>query len=179
MITVFTPTYNRAYCLGNLFNSLCSQTYTDFEWLIVDDGSTDNTKSLVEGFCCNSNINIRYVYQKNGGKHRAINRGVAEARGELFFIVDSDDTLPGDSLETISVYAQGINSNVGALEPGSTSFSLQIAVGPDDNRITSTVSVIAETFPRPSITYKSNYNVFSNYNFTVEPLAIENEINLI
>lgn len=109
MITVFTPTYNRAYCLGNLFNSLCYQTYTDFEWLIVDDGSTDNTKSLVEGFCCNSNINIRYVYQKNGGKHRAINRGVAEARGELFFIVDSDDTLPSDSLETISVYAQGIN----------------------------------------------------------------------
>lgn len=95
--------------MENLFNSLCSQTYTDFEWLIVDDGSTDNTKSLVEGFCCNSNINIRYVYQKNGGKHRAINRGVAEARGELFFIVDSDDTLPSDSLEIIRAYAQGIN----------------------------------------------------------------------
>lgn len=102
LITVFTPTYNRAYRLGALYESLCKQTFRDFEWLIVDDGSTDNTRELVEGWISENKIDIRYIAQPNGGKHRAINRGVGNAEGTLFFIVDSDDILPADSLEIIN-----------------------------------------------------------------------------
>lgn len=114
MITIFTPTYNRAHLLTRLYESLCLQTYKDFEWIIVDDGSTDQTQSLIKNFelrikidatCDNSDFKglggIRYIRQANGGKHRAINRGVQEARGELFFIVDSDDLLPEDALQTV------------------------------------------------------------------------------
>ena len=120
LITVFTPTYNRAHLLPRLYESLCRQTFTDFEWVIVDDGSVDNTKSLVNKFLVdktqhstlNTNFktqnsklktnSIRYFYQENGGKHRAINRGVKEAQGELFFIADSDDSLPPDALEQVA-----------------------------------------------------------------------------
>ena len=102
LITVFTPTYNRAYRLDALYISLCKQTFTDFEWLIIDDGSTDNTKELVDAWIREDKIKIRYIKQPNGGKHRAINRGVSVAKGVLFFIVDSDDILPIDSLEKIN-----------------------------------------------------------------------------
>ena len=112
MITVFTPTYNRAYLLENLYNSLCSQSHNDFEWLIVDDGSTDNTKDLVNKWIDENIINIRYYKQENGGKHRAINRGVSEARGELFFIVDSDDSLLKNSLEIIENMFAPIRTNL-------------------------------------------------------------------
>jgi glycosyltransferase involved in cell wall biosynthesis len=84
-----------------LYDSLCVQTFTDFEWLIVDDGSVDNTEEIVNGFIAENKIDIRYIKQQNGGKHRAINHGVREAKGELFFIVDSDDSIPRDSLETL------------------------------------------------------------------------------
>lgn len=101
MITVFTPTYNRAHLLKNLYESLCKQTYKDFEWLVVDDGSNDNTKEIVMSFIEEGKITIRYFQQENGGKHRAINRGAREANGELFFIVDSDDKLPFNSLSDV------------------------------------------------------------------------------
>ena len=104
LITVFTPTYNRAHLLPRLYESLCRQTFTNFEWVIVDDGSVDDTKSLVNKFLVDSVefLGIRYFLQENGGKHRAINRGVKEAQGELFFIADSDDSLPPDALEQVA-----------------------------------------------------------------------------
>lgn len=101
MLTVFTPTYNRGYIIDNLYKSLQRQTCKNFEWLVIDDGSTDDTSSLFaswqeeQGFC------VRYIRQENGGKHRAINRGAKEARGELFFIVDSDDYLADNAVERI------------------------------------------------------------------------------
>ena len=102
LITVFTPTYNRAHLLSRVYESLCEQTFKDFEWVIVDDGSVDDTRSLVDKLTIdNGQLTMRYFYQENGGKHRAINRGVKEAIGELFFIVDSDDYLPHDALETV------------------------------------------------------------------------------
>ena len=104
MITIFTPTYTRAHLLDKLYVSLCSQTQKDFEWLIVDDGSTDGTEPLVAQFIKEGKISIRYLKQENGGKHRAINRGVKVARGELFFIVDSDDVLTPDAVETVNHY---------------------------------------------------------------------------
>lgn len=102
MITIFTPTYNRAYTLKRLFQSLVSQTNQDFEWLVIDDGSTDNTESLINSFMLDDQIRIRYFKQVNGGKHRAINKGVKLAKGELFFIVDSDDYLDNNAVELIS-----------------------------------------------------------------------------
>lgn len=101
-VTVFTPTYNRAYILGDLYHSLQRQTCMDFEWLIVDDGSADDTKSLVASWQEEQNpFPIRYIYQENGGKCRAINRGLKEADGRLFFTVDSDDYLTDDAIKKV------------------------------------------------------------------------------
>ena len=101
-VTVFTPTYNRAYILGDLYHSLQRQTCMDFEWLIVDDGSADDTEALVASWQGEENLfPIRYVYQENGGKCRAINRGLKEADGRLFFTVDSDDYLTDDAIEKV------------------------------------------------------------------------------
>lgn len=111
LFTVFTPTYNRAHLLNRLYKSLCAQIYKDFEWIIVDDGSIDNTEEVVNGFIEERRIQIRYYKQKNGGKHRAINRGLKEASGELFLIIDSDDSIPSNSLEIISRYYQDIRNN--------------------------------------------------------------------
>ena len=101
-LTVFTPTYNRAYIIENLYRSLQRQTCHDFEWLVVDDGSSDNTKALFDTWQKEENpFPIRYFYKENGGKHRAINYAVPLAAGELFFIVDSDDYLTDDAAEII------------------------------------------------------------------------------
>lgn len=100
-ITVFTPTYNRGYLLDKLYKSLLKQTNTDFEWLIIDDGSNDNTSNIINKFIDDDKIRIRYFYQENGGKHRAINKGLDIAEGELFFIVDSDDTLIPTAIELV------------------------------------------------------------------------------
>ena len=112
MITIFTRTHNRAYRLPNLYKSLQAQTCKDFEWLVVDDGSTDNTSELFEKWQTEDNsFPIRYFKQPNGGKHRAINRGVKEAKGEYFFIVDSDDVLTNDAVEQITRLVPEANAN--------------------------------------------------------------------
>jgi glycosyltransferase involved in cell wall biosynthesis len=100
-ITVFTPTYNRAYRLKKLYQSLAEQTFKNFEWVIIDDGSIDETEDIVSSFQLENNIQIQYIKQENGGKHRAINKGLEFAKGALFFIVDSDDRLPFNALEII------------------------------------------------------------------------------
>lgn len=101
-LTVFTPTYNRAYILENLYRSLQRQTCTDFEWLVVDDGSTDETEKLFETWMAEENpFPIRYYKKENGGKCRAINDGLEKAEGKLFLNVDSDDYLTEDAVEKI------------------------------------------------------------------------------
>ena len=100
-IAIFTPAYNRAYIIGELYKSLCSQTCQDFVWIVVDDGSTDNTREVIEGFAAEGKIPITYVYQENGGKARAHNRGVDLCQNELFFCVDSDDTLTPDAVSSV------------------------------------------------------------------------------
>lgn len=101
MITVFTPTYNRAYIIKNLYASLIQQSYKNFEWIIINDGSTDNTEEIVASFIEEKKIDIHYIKQINGGKHQAINIGIQIAKGDLFFIVDSDDCLPYNALKQI------------------------------------------------------------------------------
>lgn len=106
LITVFTPTYNRAKLLPRLYRSLKEQTNKDFEWVIVDDGSTDDTKEVIENIIIQqeNDFPIRYFYKENGGKHTAINQGVKLALGEFFLILDSDDSLPVYSLEKIQTF---------------------------------------------------------------------------
>lgn len=110
MITIFTPTYNRAHLLRRLYNSLCEQTILklglnhSFEWVVVDDGSTDNTEELMRTIVSEQKIPVNYVKKSNGGKHTAINRGVKEAKGELFWILDSDDSLPTNAVELLLNY---------------------------------------------------------------------------
>lgn len=101
-VTVFTPTYNRKNTLPCLYESLRRQTNKDFEWLVVDDGSTDGTESLFTDWMKECDFPIHYVKQTNGGKHRAVNHGVNLANGKYFFIVDSDDYLCSDAIEWIT-----------------------------------------------------------------------------
>lgn len=97
--TVCTPTYNRAHTLNRVYESLLKQTFTDFEWIIIDDGSIDDTKKIVNRWIEDENINIRYIYQKNSGKHRALNKAIDLAQGELFLTFDSDDMCVENALE--------------------------------------------------------------------------------
>lgn len=111
-MTVFTPTYNRAYILNNLYQSLKKQTASGFEWLIVDDGSTDDTEKIVNSWLEEENpFEIIYVKKENGGKPSAINVGVNSARGEFFFIVDSDDYLSETAVEKMTKWSLEIQNN--------------------------------------------------------------------
>ena len=101
-LTVFTPTYNRAHTLRRLYNSLTCQSSFDFEWIVVDDGSTDDTEDLITELSKrNKKFPIIYCKQSNGGKHRAINRGVKMAHGDYFIILDSDDWFSDNAIEII------------------------------------------------------------------------------
>lgn len=101
-ITIFTPVYNRAHTLERLYKSLTRQSYKDFEWVVVDDGSTDKSIEMVCGFIQNSpSFKIRLVKNNHGGKHRAVNTGLRTAAGKLFLILDSDDWLTDDALATV------------------------------------------------------------------------------
>lgn len=100
-LTVFTPTYNRAHTLGRTYESLCRQTCDDFEWLIIDDGSTDNTRELVERWISDNKIPVRYIAKDNGGLHTGYNIAIANIHTELCVCIDADDYMPEDAVEII------------------------------------------------------------------------------
>lgn len=101
-VTIFTATYNRGYIINSAYESLVRQTNKDFEWLVVDDGSTDNTEELfLKWKNSNNGFPIRYIKIENGGKQRAANIAYEIAQGELFLNLDSDDYLPDDCIQTI------------------------------------------------------------------------------
>lgn len=102
LLTVFTPAYNRAYSLHLCYESLRRQTNKNFIWLVVDDGSTDNTKELVEQWRTKDNgFEIRYVYKENGGMHTAHNKAYELCDTELNTCIDSDDYMTDDAVEKI------------------------------------------------------------------------------
>lgn len=109
MITIMTPTYNRAYILHKAYRSLKNQTTFDFEWIIIDDGSSDNTEQIVNQWIreC-TDFDIIYKKQPNGGKHRAINRAVQMARYEWFLILDSDDELTENAVQLIHFWIDDV-----------------------------------------------------------------------
>lgn len=102
MLTIFTPTYNRAHFLKRVFDSLLLQNCHDFEWLIIDDGSSDETENVVQAFLSNSSFSVRYIKKENGGKHTAHNTAVKEARGEFILCLDSDDELVPEAVNIVN-----------------------------------------------------------------------------
>lgn len=118
MLTIFTPTYNRVELLQLLKASLDRQSDTDFEWIILDDGSTDDTSKVVNDWLQCDRYPIRYCKQKNSGKHIAFNKAVKMAKGDIFICVDSDDQLLPKAVEMIkSDFLKLSPSNVGVVSP--------------------------------------------------------------
>lgn len=180
-ITVFTPTYNRAYIIENLYRSLQRQSFTDFEWLVIDDGSTDQTKELFESWMEEKNpFFIRYYKQENGGKCRAINRALDLAEGELFFTVDSDDYLTDDALEKIVCWMNslpnkkycGVAGNLGisAFETSNKLFENQYFDGTALDRYRIVDGERAMVF-FTDVHRKHKYPEFENENFMTEAVA--------
>ena len=130
-ITVFTPTFNRGYIIENLYKSLQRQSYKNFQWIVIDDGSEDDTEKLFEKWMSENNLfDITYKKVKNGGKHRAINIATEIAEGELFFIVDSDDYLTDYALEKVIKWEATIkNKNEFAGVAGVKGYSINSRIG--------------------------------------------------
>lgn len=114
LITVFTPTYNRAYTLERVFDSLMKQSFShlDFEWIVINDGSTDNTDHLVAKFLKKADFEIIYLKQENRGKNYCHNRAVSIARGELFLILDSDDAITPECMDVFWKYWKNLNEQL-------------------------------------------------------------------
>lgn len=108
-ITVFTPTYNRAYCLHQLYESLVRQTSPDFIWMIIDDGSTDDTKAKVDAWIAENKVEIDYVFQQNQGMHGAHNTAYARIQTEFNTCIDSDDYMPDDAIAAIIENTRHLN----------------------------------------------------------------------
>lgn len=100
-LTVFTPTFNRAHTLPRTYQSLCRQTCGDFEWLVIDDGSTDGTRELVDRWIKDAQIPIRYIHKENGGLYTGYNTAYANIDTELCVCIDSDDFMPDNAVELI------------------------------------------------------------------------------
>lgn len=103
-LTIITPTYNRGNLLNKVYDSLLKQTNKNFIWLVIDDGSSDDTRNVIDKFINDSKINIQYIYKQNGGKHTALNVAFKNLNTELATILDSDDVLTNDAVETIDSY---------------------------------------------------------------------------
>ncbi|NEX94003.1 glycosyltransferase family A protein [Caulobacter sp. 17J65-9] len=113
LFTVFTPTFNRAATLHRVYESLRAQTLRDFEWVVVDDGSTDGTDALIAAWKAEADFPITYVWQENRGKHTAFNRGAALATGELFLPLDSDDACVPTALERFKHHWDQVKADPG------------------------------------------------------------------
>ena len=108
LFTLFTPTYNRAHTLHRVYDSLCTQTLRDFEWIVIDDGSTDGTAELVANWVKSADFPVRYFRQEHSGKHVAHNLAMREARGKFFLPLDSDDACAPRALERMAYHWNNI-----------------------------------------------------------------------
>ena len=112
LVTIFTPTYNRAHILHRCYESLCQQASFDFKWLIVDDGSSDGTEELVKQWIAQEDrFEIQYRYKENGGLHTAYNVAVAEADTELFTCLESDDVFTPEAMSIIERVWAGVRES--------------------------------------------------------------------
>lgn len=140
LFTIVTPTYNRAKLLRRLYESIDAQTFRDFEWLVIDDGSEDGTGELVQGLAAESEFPIRYEWQPHSGKHVALNTAARLARGRLSAEIDSDDWYKPSALETFL----GIWDSIPHQELDTFSGVCGLCVDPSG-------ALIGTPFPRDSI----------------------------
>jgi glycosyltransferase involved in cell wall biosynthesis len=150
--TIFTPTYNREGLLISLYESLKKQTFKDFEWLIVDDGSVDNTNETVQQFIKENILNISYYYKENGGKQRAYNYALDNAKGELFICLDSDDEYVSNALEIILEYWKKVEKNAKIVGMG------YLSTYPDG-------STIGSKFPSDEM-IETQFDIYNKYKVT-------------
>lgn len=115
MITILTPTFNRERLLKRLASSLIKQTDHDFEWLVIDDGSQDNTQLLVQEMATECPFLVQYIYKDNGGKHAALNVGFDKAARDWIFVVDSDDWLEENCIKKIKCLIEMVDESIGAI----------------------------------------------------------------
>lgn len=153
MITVFTPTYNRKEKLKRLYKSLLEQEYKDFEWVIVDDGSTDNTEEVVKEFIKEDLIRINYFKQENQGKSLAHNKGVELAKGDYFVGIDSDCFFTRDALAIVSKYAEKIKDRNDICGLGFLNYKMN------------TTEFIGTKFPQDEFE-ETYYNIYNKYKIT-------------
>lgn len=111
MISIVTPTYNRSSLLKRLYQSLKAQSCHDFEWIVIDDGSTDGTRSVINRFIFENILNITHLQQENSGKHVALNTAIKHCRGQWIFVVDSDDMLTPDAISVLYRHILQIKDN--------------------------------------------------------------------
>ena len=150
--TIFTPTYNRAYLLEELYDSLKNQTFKDFEWLIVDDGSVDETRKIIDTFINEKILNISYYYKDNGGKQRAYNYALDKAKGELFICLDSDDKYIPNGLEIILKYQRKNDKNDKIAGMG------YLSIYPNGD-------IIGKEFPKNEMV-ESQFDIYNKYKVT-------------
>ena len=180
LITVFTPAYNRKHCIHRCYESLQRQTSHNFEWLIIDDGSTDNTAELIHNWQAEeTRFKIRYVYKENGGLHTGYNAGIENAETELFVCIDSDDWMPDDAIERIEALWSKISDKgyvgimgidryengqcVGGMFPDNTSemylyeklTKYQI---PGDKKMIHRTDLLKKVAPMPTFAGEKNFN---------------------
>lgn len=146
-LTIFTPTYNRAYLLPRLYQSLCNQTNKNFIWLVIDDGSTDNTKKLIEQWKSEDKITIQYHWKENGGMHTGHNAAYALIETELNVCIDSDDMMPENAVFNIL----NIYENL----PDKENYSGLVGLDTDSNG-----DIIGDHIPS-SLTRGSYYDLYS------------------
>ena len=109
--TIFTPLYNRANLISRVYESLKRQKIKDFEWIVVDDGSTDGADIIISEWPkSEKDFSIRYFYKENGGKHTAINMALSHARGDFFLICDSDDYFMDNALTIADKWIRDVNN---------------------------------------------------------------------
>lgn len=157
-ITIFTPTYNRKKLLRRAFESLQKQTDINFRWLIVDDGSQDGTQEEVEQMTAESKFDITYIYQPNGGKHRAHNTAVKNCSTEYLLILDSDDYLVEDAISNL-------NSKISFIE------NKEHIAGIIGNRISCSDGSIIGT-AMPAIQYASGNELYQKYGLKGDTLRL-------
>jgi glycosyltransferase involved in cell wall biosynthesis len=173
VLTIFTPTFNRAYCLHQCYESLVRQTCKDFVWLIIDDGSTDNTKNLVDKWKKDNLIDIEYIWQMNQGMHGAHNTAYEAIKTELNVCIDSDDYMPDDAVEKIMTMWKAFGSEIVSGIIGLDSFTDGKVIGTKfpSNLMTSTLFDLYHKYGvtgdkklvyRTELTKRFPYPIFEN-----------------
>jgi glycosyltransferase involved in cell wall biosynthesis len=162
-LTVFTPTYNRAYCLDILYQSLCHQTNQEFIWMVIDDGSTDTTKKLIESWKKENRIEIEYIYKENGGMHTGHNTAYDHIKTPINTCIDSDDSMPIAAVENIINAYREIKDNP----------KIAGIVGLD---IFKTNEIVGTEFPK-NLNYSTLTEIYEKYKITGDKkLVLKTEI---